>query len=255
MTNHKNKATRYWEIDAARGITIVGMIMFHIAYAERFFFGVNLCPYQSFWRHFPLFGGIFLIIAGLSLYIGAAQGRYPNAMAAVKRSSFFFLAGMFITLGTYIIDLGGRIYFGILHCMGFTTLAGYLLLRLPKYVTLVMSVTIITVGMYCRSTYLPCWHISLFWLYPCSCPALGSMFDYYPFIPWLGFLLMGVFLGKQFYPQGRATFALPQSLGNAPIVRLFSYLGRNSLLVYAVHLPIVVVVLWIINTLASVLAG
>lgn len=224
------------------------MIGFHTAFVAQFFFGTILCSKPFFWQAAPiLIGGSFLTLAGLSLYIGFSKGKYPGLLAASQRSGFLLLAGMLITWATYLFDFGGRIYFGVLHCMGLCTFISFFLLRLPKYFVLVSGVLIITLGMYWQRMLSPCWSTSLFWLYPCSCPGLGVMFDYYPLIPWLGFMLIGILVGKQYYPQGTRAFSQMRLAGYPAWVRGLALIGRYSLLIYFVHQPIIYAILYLMN--------
>ena len=248
MSKKSIQKVRYQEIDAARGIAVLGMVGFHTAFIAQFFFGIILFSGPFFWRAVPiLIGGSFLTLAGLSLHIGASKGKYPSLLAAAKRSGFLFSLGLLITLGTYLLDFGGRIYFGVLHCIALGSFISFCLLRLPRYLTLIIGMIIISVGMYWKLILQPCWGASLFWLYPCFCPALGPMFDYYPLIPWMGFMCIGLFLGKQYYPQGIRGFSQAFTLPSMAFFRGLTFIGRHSLLIYFIHQPIIYAILYLTN--------
>jgi uncharacterized membrane protein len=64
--------------------------------------------------------------------------------------------------------------------------------------------------------------------------------DYRPLLPWFGVVLGGLFLGNVVYGRGRPA-GLPV---RAPTVaRPLLPLGRNSLLIYLVHQPLLVTLL------------
>ena len=235
-----------------RGVAIVGMISFHLDIVNEILFNKDLCTSSIVWELIRMFNRImFFVLVGLSLHLGSSKGKYATLSASLRRSGFLFAIGMLITLGTYFFGLGAGIYFGVLHCIGVSSLIAFLLSPLPKYAILGLSALIITSGAYCQANYTYCWHPSLFWLYPCYCARIGNMFDYFPLVPWLGFVLSGLLLGKQFYPQGQRSFSLSSSLGRAWLVCVLRYLGRRSLFIYLVHLPIVYVVLYLVNYCTS----
>ena len=70
-------------------------------------------------------------------------------------------------------------------------------------------------------------------------PKAIDMVDYYPLIPWFGVVLLGIAVGKWIYPNGTRLFSLPDLGGNA-ISKALRYLGRNSLVVYLVHQPVLI---------------
>ena len=238
---------RYIEIDVVRGLAVLGMIGFHTAFIARFLFGLNLFSGSFFWEIVPICGNIFFILAGLSLYIGASQGKYPSLLPVIQKSGLLLVAGLLMTGITYLFDFGGKIYFGVLHCMGLATLISFLVLPLPKIPTLASSTLIITLGMYCRYIPRPCFSPSLFWLYPCFCVTLDPMLDYYPLIPSLGFMLLGIVLGKQYYPQGKRIFSPIYSVDHAFRMSGLALIGRNALPIYLLHPPIIYAILYLMT--------
>lgn len=239
--------TRYTEIDVVRGLAILGMVGFHTAFIAQFLFDIILCSQPFLWEAIPMFGDIFFILAGLSLYIGASRGKYPSLLPGIQRSGFLLLVGLLITCATYLFDFGGKIYFGVLHCMGLSTFISFLVLRLPKNLILVSSTLIITLGMYYQYIPYTCCSPSLCWLYPYFCPILDPRLDHYSLIPSLGFMLLGISLGKQYYPQGTRAFSQTRLADYVFGVRGLSLIGRHSLLIYCLHSPIIYAILYLMN--------
>ena len=66
--------------------------------------------------------------------------------------------------------------------------------------------------------------------------------DYVPIFPWMGVFLMGMYLGTHFILSG----ALVQGdrLSDGKILALPAWLGRHSLLIYMIHQPILLGLLW-----------
>jgi uncharacterized membrane protein len=68
--------------------------------------------------------------------------------------------------------------------------------------------------------------------------------DYLPLLPWFGVVLMGIALGDFLYHGYKRRIALPD-LGGALLVRPLAFLGRNSLLIYFVHQPALIALLYL----------
>ncbi len=65
--------------------------------------------------------------------------------------------------------------------------------------------------------------------------------DYRPLLPWFGVVLIGLCFGDMVYGSGRRPGILPQK---TPVVaQPLLPLGRNSLLIYLVHQPILIFML------------
>jgi len=79
-----------------------------------------------------------------------------------------------------------------------------------------------------------------YWLFPLGFTT-GSFYssDYYPLFPYLGIVLLGVFIGKVFYKKKKSLFPFYIS-GKDP----FSFIGRHSLLLYVVHQPILLIIVY-----------
>jgi uncharacterized membrane protein len=67
--------------------------------------------------------------------------------------------------------------------------------------------------------------------------------DYAPIFPWFGVILFGMFLGNVLYPNGKRRLKI-SDLSDPSIVKFFSFLGRNSLLIYLIHQPILMFFLY-----------
>ena len=68
--------------------------------------------------------------------------------------------------------------------------------------------------------------------------------DYFPLFPWVGMVGIGVFIGHIFYPKGvqRGEWKILNGEGWAK--KSVCFLGRHSLAVYMIHVPVIMVVLW-----------
>ena len=87
--------------------------------------------------------------------------------------------------------------------------------------------------------------IQSYWLLPLGfLPQYHiGMGDYLPILPWLGFFFVGVIIGRLGYKNKMTLFPdSPKSV--LKISRPFEWFGRNSLLIYLIHQPIFLAILF-----------
>jgi uncharacterized membrane protein len=242
-------ASRYWEIDALRGVAILLMSAFHLMWDLVFFGIVNVNMGRDPWPRFSqIIATMFLSLAGISLVISYSRtGRTQGFRKYLLRGLKIFGFGMVITLITYLFIRSQFVVFGILHLIGFSVAAAYPFLPCRRgWFSLVVGVALVVVGQYInrRATFSP-------WLIWLGINQYGrSMADWYPVLPWYGLVLVGVFAGHALYPGGRRRFALPDWSG-VPVIRELSFLGRHSLLFYLVHQPVLIGIMSGISAILS----
>ena len=75
------------------------------------------------------------------------------------------------------------------------------------------------------------------WLLLGLLPVNRVFADYTPLAPWMGFLLIGLAVGRTLYPNGNTRkFELPD-LSDKAVVRALIKIGQNSLLIYLAQTP------------------
>ena len=63
-------------------------------------------------------------------------------------------------------------------------------------------------------------------------------------------VLVGIWLGHALYTGGRRQFSLPDR-SRALVIRPFAFLGRHALLVYLVHQPVLMGILYVVDWIGS----
>jgi uncharacterized membrane protein len=233
--------SRYWEIDFARGIAILMMVLFHTLF-DLYYLGVYQAEvYSGFWRYFAFAtAALFLLIVGISLTISRARvsltkSGYQLALKFVYRGAGIFLLGLVVTFFTWLFLPENFIIFGILHLIGVSVMLSPLFFRFKKW-NIALGFLFLAIG-FLFATY-----SGSVWLLPLGIhPAAFSSVDYEPIFPWAGVVLIGMGLGELFYPGGVRGFALPTI--PAFIVRPLGFLGRHSLIIYLVHQPIILFII------------
>lgn len=232
---------RYGEIDALRGTAVVMMVIFHTVFSVSFFGIVAVDVVHGFWRLFAVATAtLFIAIAGVSLSISSARslqalGASGVAWKNIRRGAGIFLVGMGITLVTRLLVPGEYVLFGVLHCIGLSIVLSPLFLRLGR-ANIALGVVVILLAPLVGAGTGP---LGLAWLG--IHPADFASLDYVPLVPWLGVFLAGVGLGTLLYPGGLRGFRA--NAGEGPHLEPVTFLGRHSLPIYLVHVPVILLVL------------
>jgi uncharacterized membrane protein len=249
LLSHKKGSQRYWELDALRGLAITLMVAYHAAYDLTHFGYYHANVFVGGWRIFGRTSAIlFLLLVGCSLAISYARTPRPTHDWGVwkrylVRGLKLWGWGMVITAFTWIYTGQPVILFGILHLIGVSTILAYPFLwlgslsRRSHWILLPVSLILIFLGI--RLNAIPIGHPWLMWL-GLRPPSLYQM-DYFPLLPWLGVVLLGIFTGQVCYPFGQPGFALPD-LVNRSGIRQLVWLGRRSLIIYLLHQPVLFIV-------------
>jgi uncharacterized membrane protein len=239
------KSSRFWEIDSLRGIAIILMIVSNLMTDIAFFGILGIDAYSGFWLYFArLVVSMFILLAGISLSLSYSRIR-KRKPGEIRKKYFLrgvkiFGAGMLITLVTWVFIPANFVLFGILHLIGISIILGHFLLKRPK-ASLFLGISFMLAGLFLQTmTFGFAW---LLWLG--LRPESYYTVDYVPVFPWFGLFLIGMFLGSTFYPEGKRTFRLPDLSGNR-ILSPLRFLGRNSLLIYLIHQPVLIALLWLL---------
>lgn len=223
---------RIWELDALRGLCILGVIVIHGVYDIVELFGFIRWDYPPLFSFVQQWGGVlFLLISGISATLGSRS---------VRRGIMVFLFGMVIsvvTFGMYRFGMAGKgiiIYFGVLHCLGICMILWPVFKKLPWWWLGILGLVLAAAGLYIRT--LPAVDTNL--LVPLGLVGRGfSSSDYFPLLPNLGFFLIGSALGKSLYRSKQSL--LPESTGKSILARFLMFCGRNSLWIYLIHQPVI----------------
>lgn len=231
---------RLWEVDALRGVAITIMVIYHLVWDLYGLAGWPIEMYQGFWHIWQLTtASMFIGLVGVSMSL-----RYHRMMARgsvrfrpfLQRGIIIFSWGVTISLVTYLYQPASYVRFGILHFIGLAIILAYPFLRF-RWLNLLLGL-----GLLILPQVLP-WRHQIAWL-----EWLGLIqqphptFDYFPVIPWLGVVLIGIFLGHTFFPQGQRRIPLPDLTAWAPM-RWLALAGQNSLLIYLIHQPVLITLL------------
>lgn len=242
----KKITQRFWEIDFLRGIAIIMMVLYHLLYDLHYFADYNVNVYSGFWMYFARITAIiFLFLVGLSLGVSFSrtkkihENRNKLFIKYLRRGLKVFFWGLIITLVTRIFLGNAFVIFGILHLIGISIILAYPFRKL-RYWNLLIGFLFIFLGAYLKG-----FSFDFYWLSWLGFrPAQFYSVDYYPLLPWFGVVLIGIFFGNLLYSDSTRRFQLAD-ISFFSGIKVFCFLGKHSLLIYLLHQPLIIAVLYL----------
>ena len=230
---------RIWELDALRGICILGMVAVHLLY-DLNAIGSHT-PVLAWIQHWG--GTVFFLISGISVTLGTKH---------VRRGFTVFGCGMVcsaVTAGMYVLGLAGKsiiIYFGVLHCLGVCMVSWHCLQRCCNRLLAILGSAFCAAGLFLERTIV----VTHPFLIPFGFQFPGfSSSDFFPLLPNLGFFLLGALAGRIFYREKTTRF--PHLDPSRFPFRLLCQCGIHSLPIYLLHQPLLTGLLALVSAVRS----
>lgn len=233
---------RVWELDAFRGLCVLGMVIVHFVYDLIDLYALVDWEYPEWFLFVMKWGGLlFILISGICATLGRRS---------VRRGVIVVLCGLVctaVTYGMYRFGMAGKgliIYFGVLHCLGTCMILWWLFKRLPTWLLAVLGIAMAVAGLYLQTRTFD----TGLWLMPLGFMPDGfASSDYFPLLPNLGYFLLGGVLGRTLYRKQETL--LPKVNENNPVLRFLRLCGRNSLWIYLLHQPVLSGLCWLLSLL------
>lgn len=232
---------RYPELDFLRGAAVLAMIGYHVCFDLSFYYGFALGITSLTSAIFArTTASLFLVLTGICFVISYERTVPAERMKKYLKRAVIVLSGaMIVSVVTWLLDPATFVVFGILHLIGFATFMQYLVRPLRQWNIVLGTVISAT------SVYLPTGNVTTTLLLPFGIMHQGFMsVDYYPLLPWLGPIIIGMSIGDLLYIPKRSESLSFLEKYQWPTWLLWT--GRKSLLIYFVHQPIALLLLWLL---------
>lgn len=256
MDKAKNKKIRLNFLDEIRGLAVFCMIFYHAFYICGSFFGQGwaswlfefLMPVQ------PWFAGIFIFVCGVSCSLSENNLKRGLVLLGVAAGFTIVTAAVLPSLGF----TGTEIYFGILHLLAVSVLVYSLIAKPADRISPFAGILVCAVlyaftsgisegnlgygnllnftlpeSLYNNDYLMP------FGIYSASFYSA----DYFPIFPNIFIFFSGVFSGKICAERGWPEWIYPKR------IPFLGTLGRRSLIVYVIHMPVIFAVAYAIDFL------
>ena len=237
-----NKSKRFVELDLIRGVAIFLMIVDHIFWDLEYFNIMPMSPTVSYvlQRPVPI---MFFIIVGISIIAGRKKKQlnpdqekkyYENL---IIRGLKIFNFGMFLTIVSFFAVPERPVFFGVLHCIGISIVLSALFLKYRVYNFIFSGVVFSTSLLFSliQINNASIIHLAI-GVFPDN--FLMHTIDYFPIVPWFGFVLLGIAIGDCLYCGDRRRFRIPDFSKYKP-AKFFSWVGQHSLEIYLLHQPVI----------------
>ena len=231
-------------INKTRGISFIFMFIFHIFVFLKLLMNLNYLnnPILNFIGFITR--NIFIILVGVSLYLSFINSKNIEEYKKKQllRSIKIYCIAIYITLLTYFIIPEYYIVFGVLHFISISILLLY------NFVNNIFALIGILIICFTLSNFKIPFTLS-------NNSSLGtyingilginiykSTMDSFPLIKWIPKVILGIFIGyfiHYFYNKHKKN-EKQQSKKNETIIDL---IGKNTLLLYALHFPIIIIVI------------
>ena len=233
------RTARLDAIDALRGAALAGMFAFHLIWDLGYFHLVSPdLPYEPAVMSFGhVVAGSFLFLVGVSLAMASRDG--VNMPTFWRRLFVISVAAAGVSAATYWLFPESFIFFGILHCIALSSLIALPLLRAPLWLVAFVMAAALAAPLLIASPFFDA--PQFWWLGLGTKEPLSN--DWRPLLPYFGVVLAGLIAARLMLARG-----LPAGISDwradSVATRALTWGGRHSLLVYLIHQPIFLAVLF-----------
>jgi len=226
----EDKKKRIEIIDALRGFAVALMVIHHALYNSTVFLGAPWWVYRN-----PVFDFLQIIFISVFIVVSGVSSRFSRGN--IERGAIVIVIAVVITYVTVHMEM--PIYFGILHLLGFLMIFYGLTRKLwdniPRKAAPCIYIVLIITSALMRVYLSPSSNIpmvrDLLSVLGWHQPGFVS-FDYQVILPWIFVFLLGTWAGEYIregkFPKWFYEMKVP----------LFPVIGRNALLIYVLHQPI-----------------
>lgn len=246
MTQH----ARYEILDTIRGVTVISMILYHLAWDFVYLYGMEWDWYQGaaayIWQQSICW--TFILLSGFC---------FPMGKRRWQRGLTVFCAGALVMLVTAVSVPDSRVIFGVLTLLGSSmllmTAADRAAVKIRADIGLTVSMLLFLTFRDINDGYIgfeklrgirlpDAWYRNIITAYIGLPYAEFFSTDYFSLLPWFFLFSTGYYLYRLMEKENALSV-----LEHGKRVPVISYIGRHSLVIYLLHQPILTIVLKIVS--------
>lgn len=232
---NKKKVKRYYEIDIIKSIAVILMVVFHFYYIY-YLIGkplVNMDNKILVWSSIishTLF--IFLFGINLSLSYNKNENKSEYYEKQIKKSIIYLFIGTIISFVSYKLIPNKFIFFGIFQFFSLSILISQPFVT-NEFTSIIGLVIFSLLNLLQKNGYKNNMINNII--------GLNTNFksiDYFPFIPYFIYVLLGITVGHLVYKNGKRSIDLDyldKKVENSKLLQFLIYIGQNSLIIYVLH--------------------
>lgn len=223
--------SRFHFIDELRGIAIIYVVIYHTIYDFTYYFPQDISIIEAPWMYI-----IRDIMVGMLIFISGISCNFSKSNLRRGLRTIFY--ALLITLVTFFMGHNYIITFGILHFLGVSIMiyaySEKLFKIIPSFVGILLFMLFFMLLYSNSNLYSINTSSDSFLAFALGMNSNGFISkDYYPLLPWLFIFIAGTYFGKFINTiQNNSKFHKKNSI-------VLSFIGRNTLIIYLIHQPII----------------
>ena len=232
---------RYLEIDLIKGIAVILMVIFHFFYFSHF---LNVKKYNI--SSYPLSTiaqiahTLFILFMGINLSISYNKNKKDKKKYRKKilnKCVIYFLVALYMSFFSYkIFGRESCVKLGIFHFMFFATIIASFYPG-NNNLNLITIFIIILLKFLVNNNKFE--NINKYFGFITGLNCKFGTLDYFPLIPWLALVLLGILIGNNVYKDKKENNKINNIIENNVILNNISKIGSKSLEIYIIHWPII----------------
>jgi uncharacterized membrane protein len=246
-------------INKTRGIAFIFMFIYHIFVFLKLLINKNYLDNPILNLMGSISRNIFIILVGVSLYLSFKNSKNIDEYKKKQllRSLKIYCIAIYITILTYFIIPNQYVVFGVLHFISISILLLY------NFVNNIFALILIIIICFILSNYKSTFLLTQsnsFTNYINGIIGLNiykSTMDSFPLIKWIPKVIIGIFIGYILYHFYKINKKIQHKKTKKKYIiqkkeTFLDKIGKNTLLLYAIHFPIIILVIFLIKNLLKI---
>lgn len=254
------KKARLHFLDEYRGFWIINMIAYHAIWDLVYIYRVD-------WAWFKSDYALLWERIGASSFIFIAGFCWQMSRKNLKRGMLVYGAGVVVSAVTLLVAPSSRVVFGVLTFLGSAMLLmiplDLLFRKVNSIIGMIVSLLMFLFMFPVNSGYVG-FGTNKIWKLPetlyqnffttyLGFKAKGFYStDYFSVFPWIFMFIMGYFFYQFVFKEGRQTGERIEGCLQLSICKPLGWVGRNSLVIYMLHQPVIYGILYAIDLLWNI---